>query len=89
MLGDTSDTRKLVENVDEITRRLDEFEIESEISADALDASMEVSSDDLTAAMQEIDVEVGLADATVAAKPVSESDTLEKDIKDLERELGI
>ena len=90
MLGDTSDTRKLVENIDEITRRLDEFEIESAISAEALDASMEVSSDDVAAAMQEIDVEVGLADAaSVAARPASESETLEKDIKDLERELGI
>ncbi|MFW9887946.1 MAG: Snf7 family protein [Candidatus Thorarchaeota archaeon] len=90
MLGDTSDTRRLVENIDEITRRLDEFEIESAISAEALDASMEVDSDDIAAAMQEIDVEVGLADAaSVAARPASESETLEKDIKDLERELGI
>lgn len=89
MLGDTSDTRKLVENVDEITRRLDEFEIESAISADALDASMEVSSDDLASAMQEIDVEIGLSEAAVVARPASESETLEKDIKDLERELGI
>lgn len=89
MLGDTSDTRRLVENVDEITRRLDEFEIESAISADALDASMEVSSDDLAAAMQEIDVEVGLAEATPATKAASEQESLEEDIKALERELGI
>ncbi|MFW9845274.1 MAG: Snf7 family protein [Candidatus Thorarchaeota archaeon] len=89
MLGDTSDTRKLVENVDEITRRLDEFEIESAISADALDASMEVSSDDLASAMQEIDIEVGLAEATPAAKAATEQESLEEDIKALERELGI
>jgi len=34
-------------------------------------------------------VEIGLSDAAVIASPASESETLEKDIKDLERELGI
>ncbi|MHA2602618.1 MAG: Snf7 family protein [Candidatus Thorarchaeota archaeon SMTZ1-83] len=89
MLGDTSDAKKLVENVDEIARRLDEFEIEAEISADALDMTMDVSSDDLATAMQELDVEAGLAEASAVTKPATESESLEEDIKRLERELGI
>ncbi len=89
MLGDTSDAKKLVENVDEIARRLDEFEIEAEISGDALDMTMDVSSDDLATAMQELDVEAGLLEASAVAKPATESETLEEDIKQLERELGI
>ncbi|MFX1603197.1 MAG: Snf7 family protein [Promethearchaeota archaeon] len=89
MLGETSDAKKLVENVDEIARRLDEFEIEAEISGDALDVTMDVSSDDLAAAMQELDVEAGLVEASAVARPATESESLEEDIKQLERELGI
>ncbi|UCH04171.1 MAG: Snf7 family protein [Candidatus Thorarchaeota archaeon] len=89
MLGDTSDAKKLVENVDEIARRLDEFEIEAEISGDALDMTMDVSSDDLATAMQELDVEAGLVEASAVAKPATESESLEEDIKQLERELGL
>ncbi len=89
MLGNTSDAKKLVENVDEIARRLDEFEIEASISGEALDLTMDVSSEDLSSAMQELDVEAGLLDASAVAKPVSESESLEEDIKELERELGI
>jgi DNA-binding transcriptional ArsR family regulator len=89
MLGDTSDAKKLVENVDEIARRLDEFEIEAEISGDALDMTMDVSSDDLATAMQELDVEAGLVEASSVARPATESESLEEDIKRLERELGI
>ncbi len=50
---------------------------------------MDVSSEDLSSAMQELDVEAGLLDASAVAKPVSESESLEEDIKELERELGI
>jgi DNA-binding transcriptional ArsR family regulator len=89
MLGDTSDAKKLVENVDEIARRLDEFEIEAEISGDALDMTMDVSSEDLATAIQELDVEAGLVEASAVTKPATESDSLEEDIKELERELGI
>ena len=89
MLGDSTDASKVVANVDEIARRLEEFEIEASISDDALDATMEVSSDDLTAAMHEIDAEAGLADATATKKPLSDVESLEDDIKSLERELGM
>ncbi|MFQ5832094.1 MAG: Snf7 family protein [Candidatus Thorarchaeota archaeon] len=89
MLGNTSDAKKLVENVDEIARRLDDFEIEASISGEALDMTMDVSSEDLSSAMQELDVEAGLLDASAVAKPVSETESLEEDIKELERELGI
>lgn len=89
MLGDATDATKLVENVDEIARRLEEFEIESSISSEALDASMDVSSEDLTAAMHEIDVEAGLAEKAAGAASGSDLDSLEEDIKELERELGI
>ena len=88
MLGDATDASKVVTSVDEIARRLEEFEIESSISSDALDASMDVSSEDISAAMHEIDVEAGLASPGETA-PASELDSLEEDIKELERELGM
>ena len=89
MLGDSTDASKVVANVDEIARRLEEFEIEASISDEALDSTMEVSSDDLTAAMHEIDAEAGLADAIETKKPLSDVESLEDDIKSLERELGM
>jgi hypothetical protein len=88
MLGDATDATKVVSSVDEIARRLEEFEIESSISAETLDSSMDVSTEDLSAAMHEIDVEAGLAEASEAG-PASEIDSLEEDIKELERELGM
>ncbi|MFX1482390.1 MAG: Snf7 family protein [Promethearchaeota archaeon] len=88
MLGDGSDATKVVSNVDEIARRLEEFEIEASISDETLDSTMDITSEDLTFAMQEIDAEAGLSDA-VPAGPVSEADSLEEDIKALERELGM
>ena len=87
MLGDGTDATKVVANVDEIARRLEEFEIEASISDDALDSTMEITSDDLTSAMAEIDAEAGLSEAAVG--PVGEADSLEEDIKALERELGM
>jgi DNA-binding transcriptional ArsR family regulator len=89
MLGDSSDASKVVANVDEIARRLEEFEIEASISDDALDSTMEVSSDDLSTAMLEIDAEAGLAEAGTVKKPLSDVESLEDDIRSLERELGM
>jgi DNA-binding transcriptional ArsR family regulator len=89
MLGDSSDASKVVANVDEIARRLEEFEIEASISDEALDSTMEVSSDDLSAAMAEIDAEAGLAEAGAVKKPLSDVESLEDDIRSLERELGM
>jgi len=89
MLGDSSDATKVVANVDEIARRLEEFEIEASISDDALDSTMEVSSDDLSEAMQEIDAEAGLGEAPAIKKPLSDVESLEDDIRSLERQLGM
>ena len=89
MLGDSSDASKVVANVDEIARRLEEFEIEASISDEALDSTMEVSSDDLSAAMLEIDAEAGLAEPGAIKKPLSDVESLENDIRSLERELGM
>jgi len=89
MLGDSTDASKVVANVDEIARRLEEFEIEASISDDALDSTMEISSDDLSAAMQEIDAEAGLGEAGAVKKPLSDVESLEDDIRSLERELGM
>jgi len=89
MLGDGTDASKVVANVDEIARRLEEFEIEASISDEALDSTMEVTSEDMTFAFQEIDAEAGLAEASAAPRPVGESESLEEDIKALERELGV
>lgn len=89
MLGDGSDASKVVANVDEIARRLEEFEVEASISDEALDSTMEITSEDLSSAFQEIDAEAGLADAPIATRPAGEADSLEEDIKALERELGV
>jgi hypothetical protein len=89
MLGDGTDASRVVANVDEIARRLEEFEIEASISDDAIDSTMEISSEDMSFAFQEIDAEAGLADTPTAAAPASEADSLEEDIKALERELGV
>lgn len=89
MLGDGTDASKVVANVDEIARRLEEFEVEASISDEALDSTMEISSEDLSFAFQEIDAEAGMADAPAVARPAGEADTLEEDIKALERELGV
>ena len=89
MLGDSTDATKVVANVDEIARRLEEFEIEASISDEALDTTMEVSSDDLSAAMLEIDAEAGLAESGAVRKPLSDVESLEDDIRSLERELGM
>ena len=89
MLGDGTDATKVVANVDEIARRLEEFEIEASISDEALDSTMEVTSEDMSSAFLEIDAEAGLAETPTAARPVGESESLEEDIKALERELGV
>jgi hypothetical protein len=90
MLGDASDATKVVENADEIARRLEEFEIETGITEEAFAASdRPITSDDLTAAMREIDTEAGLAEASTTITPASDTDALEEDIKELEKELGI
>ena len=89
MLGDSTDASKVVANVDDIARRLEEFEIETSISDEALDSTMEVTSEDLTSAFQEIDAEAGLAETPSVKRPVSEAESLEEDIKALERELGM
>ncbi|TFF94447.1 hypothetical protein EU546_04885 [Candidatus Thorarchaeota archaeon] len=89
LLGDASDTTKVVANVDEIARRLEEFEVEASISDEALDTTMDVSSEDINEAMAEIDAEAGMAEAAAARKPVGEAESLEEDIKTLEEELGI
>jgi hypothetical protein len=89
MLGEASDTTKVVANVDEIARRLEEFEIEASISDEALDTTMDVSPDDVADAMREIDAEAGMAEASTVRRPVGEAESLEEDIKALERELGM
>ncbi len=89
MLGDSTDASKVVANVDEIAHRLEEFEIEASISDEALDSTMEVTSEDLSSAFQEIDAEAGLTEGPITSKPVGEAESLEADIKALERELGV
>jgi hypothetical protein len=91
LLGDTTDTMKVVENVDEIGRRLEQFEIESSISSEALDTTEvgEVTSEELAAAMAEIDAEAGAVPAEEKKAPMTESEELEAEIKSLEKELGV
>lgn len=91
LLGDTTDTLKVVENVDEIGRRLEQFEIESSISTEALDTTEigEVTSEELATAMAEIDAEAGAATSHAKKAPMTESEELEAEIRSLEQELGV
>ena len=91
LLGDATDATKVVENADEIARRLEEFEIESEITGEAFDSTGEsqVTSEDLATAMREIDIEAGVAESGTTTGPVTEAEELEEAIKSLERELGV
>jgi hypothetical protein len=91
ILGDATDATKVVQNVDEIARRLEEFEIESGITGEAFDSTgdTQVTSEDLDAAMAEIDAEAGVGEAVSAGHAVTEAEKLEEAIKSLERELGV
>jgi hypothetical protein len=89
MLGGSMDASKVIENADEIARKVQEFEIETSIADDAFDSAMpEISSDDVAEAMREIDAEVG-GELAAGKKPATDAEALEEDIKSLERELGI
>lgn len=91
MLSDATDSTKVIQNLDEITRRLEEFEIESGISEEALVSTREsqVTSEDMASAMEEIDAAAGVAGAPSATRPVTETEELEEAIKSLEKELGV
>ncbi len=91
MLSDATDSTKVIQNLDEITRRLEEFEIESGISEEALVSTREsqVTSEDMASAMEEIDAAAGVAGAPSATRPVTEAEELEEAIKSLEKELGV
>ncbi|MBD3406767.1 MAG: hypothetical protein GF411_11690 [Candidatus Lokiarchaeota archaeon] len=91
LLGDATDTTKVVENIDDISRRLEEFEIESSITEEAFDSTGDsrVTSEDLASAMAEIDREAGIGEAPTPSGPVSETEELEDEIKSLEKELGM
>jgi len=91
MLSDATDSTKVIQNLDEITRRLEEFEIESGISEEALVSTKEsqVTSEDMAAAMEEIDAAAGVVGAPSGTRPVTEAEELEEAIKSLEKELGV
>ena len=91
LLGDATDATKVVENADEIARRLEEFEIESELTGEAFDSTGEsqITSEELATAMREIDIEAGVAETGTTTGPVTEAEELEEAIKSLERELGV
>ncbi len=80
----TIDAEDIAKNADMIARKIREFEIESDISGTAIEASSpEVSPEEVDAALREI---------TAAAKgtPVeaSSEDSLEREVKELEKKLG-
>ncbi len=90
MLGDATETTKVIDHLDEISRRLEEFEIESGIVGEAFEVTSDshVSSEDLAAAMAEIDAEAGVGEAAPARVVTSETERLEDEIRALEEELG-
>ncbi len=90
-LSEATDSTKVIQNLDEITHRLEEFEIESGISEEALVSTKEsqVTSEDMAAAMEEIDAAAGVAGAPSGTRPVTEAEELEEAIKSLEKELGV
>lgn len=91
LLGDTTDTSKVIENADEIAMRLEEFEIESGIAGEAFDSTTEaeVTSDELSEAMREIEAAAQVEGSTTTVHPMTEAEELEEAIKSLEKELGV
>ncbi len=91
LLGDATDTSKVIENADEIAMRLEEFEIESGIAGEAFDSTTEseVTSDELSEAMREIEAAAQVEGSTTGAHPMTEAEELEEAIKSLEKELGV
>lgn len=80
----TIDAEDIAKNADMIARKIREFEIESDISGTAIETSSpEVSPEEVDAALREI---------TAAAKgtpvEVSSEDSLEREVKELEKKLG-
>lgn len=88
LLGDAKDLSKVVQNVDEIARHLEDYDIEADITAEAFDSTMKISADDLAAAIREIDEAARLPD-TPSSEHLTRSEELERDITFLEKELGI
>lgn len=91
ILGEESDVSEVIEHADEISRRIEEYEIEADISEEALGYSMGISqgSDELAAAFEEIDRAAGIEETRTTSREGTELDKLERDIQSLENELGI
>jgi len=91
LLGDATDTSKVIENADEIAMRLEEFEIESGIAGEVFDSTTEseVTSDELSEAMREIEAAAQVEGSTTTGRPMTEAEELEEAIKSLEKELGV
>lgn len=91
LLGDATDTSKVIENADEIAMRLEEFEIESGIAGEAFDSTTEaeVTSEELNEAMREIEAAAQVEASAKSGRPMTEAEELEEAIKSLEKELGV
>lgn len=89
ILGDVTDVSRVVINVDEIARRLEEFEIERGIASKSIDsATGSIPPDEVSRTMTEIEAIAG-ASSDVRSPSTSEADTLEATIKALEQELDV
>lgn len=84
IIGDATDAGRVVANVDEIARRLEEFEIERGIAGTSLDsATSNVSPEAVSRAMSDIEALAGGRPTGTYAG----SDSLEATIRALEQEL--
>ncbi len=83
------DSKRTLQNADEIARRLEGLEITSELSASALDSGVaEVSPEEVAAMMREIASEQ-THDTPARGGLLTEAEALEADIRSLERQLGL
>ncbi len=89
ILGDVTDVSRVVANVDEIARRLEEFEIERGIASTSIDsATSSIRPDEVARTMGEIEAIAGMSsDKRMSAG--SEADSLEATIRALEQELDV
>ncbi|MEM2141778.1 MAG: Snf7 family protein [Candidatus Thorarchaeota archaeon] len=91
VLRSAIDSRRLVENVDEISRQLDALHVESTISEEAMGmvGGVDVSQEDVASVMAEIERSTGSSPIRAEMGSTDKIKNLEEAIESLERDLGV
>ncbi len=93
VLGEAFDASKVIANYDTIARKMEELEIESSLTEDALvSGGSQPTQEEISSAMAEIDAAAGIEEGAASRakkQAVSEADALEEAIRSLESQLGV